>query len=70
MNIDSFSISLNNYTNFYNIIVSLVKNNNFFPKNNCYTIDLLSLLYYINIINNKSYILMFFNFFIKKYIDF
>ena len=70
MNIDSYSISSKNLIKIYNTVLYFVKKYRFLAKNVNIAIDLLAVFCYYTNINNNLYILSFYQFFIKKYIDF
>ena len=70
MNIDSYSISNKIISNSVNIILFFVKKCCFYGKNINIAIDLSCVFCYNVFINNNLYILCFYQFFIKKDIDF
>ena len=70
MNIDSYSIFLKNLIKISDITIYFLKNNCFLNKNVPLLLDLLYCFCYNNIINNKLYILMFFNFLLKNILTF
>lgn len=70
MNIDSFSILNKIISNSLNITICFVEKCCFYGKNINIAIDLLYLFCYNVVINNNLYILGFYQFFMKKDIDF
>ena len=70
MIIDSYSIFFKNLIKIHIRIVYFLKNSCFLSKNINLLLDLLSYFCYIVYINKKLSTLSFYQFFLKKYIDF